>query len=308
MVVSNKGEMSYISDHQEAYDVTTIKVTMKYPTNCFEIFSWDFCPYSLKTKLAFEHKALFYNDIEYIECLTQPFNGQDQKRFEAANGNCLLPQLKVQYKNGVEESWLSDSTDIIKFLDSLYPVNSLFFSENISFYNEISLLEDWIDEAFRLPYLRLLFLNAQNYEKLLASWSSGDSSSLFDKFKSVVYKKEKVTQLAENFASQDLAHRHAVKRLDQDLLPILCDKIEAANRKGYSYILGNELTAADLAAYSFMRQILNLQEGHLISRRPILQKYVQAIEDLQLNKEALPGKKSYTRQKLVLIGENKETQ
>ncbi|MDX1919317.1 MAG: glutathione S-transferase family protein, partial [Candidatus Caenarcaniphilales bacterium] len=106
---------------------------------------------------------------------------------------------------------------------------------------------------------------------------------------------------------KEQALANAIKRFDQDLLPIVADKIESSNNRGSSFIFGNEITAADIALYAFLKQLLALEESHLVSRRPVLMKYINAIEDIPLNKVQGSVKKGYTRQKLVLIGENKES-
>lgn len=293
-------------NEQAVYDVTTIKLKMKYPTNYFELSTWELCPYSLKVQIAFEYKLLHYNDIEFAINRTSPINSLDQQRFKKANGNSLVPQLKVQYKNGLEESWLSDSTHMLKFLDSLYPNNSLFFAENIAFNCDICLFEDWVDESFYLPFTRLLFLNDNNFSKLSSKWLEG-KTSIVDNLRMALYKREKTANLMQHFTKKEQALANAVKRFDQELLPIVADKLENSNNRGFSFIFGNDLTAADLSLYAFLKLILLFEESHLVTRRPVLLKYINAIEDIPLNKVQGSAKKGYTRQKLVLIGENKES-
>ncbi|MDJ0625791.1 MAG: glutathione S-transferase family protein [Candidatus Caenarcaniphilales bacterium] len=290
------------SDIDAAVDVTTIRVTMRYPTNAFELITWDFSPHTLKVQLAFEYKLLAYSDLEFSIHYISPID--DQINTLKANVSSLsVPFLRVQYKNGVDENWLSDSSKIIKFLDSNYPLQTLCHPEDLSFNNEINMLEDWIDECFGNAYMSLLFLNDKNFRKASRKWLEGDKNFIKN-IKIKLYRKNKVIQYASNFPSIKHALENAYKRFDEDLLPIICDKLEASHAKGFKFILGNEFTAADLAVYSFLRSILLLEEANLVSRRSLLLRYMDEIENIPLNGVQGNVKKGYTRQKLMLIGES----
>lgn len=286
-------------------DVTTIKLRMKYPSNNFDLKIWEGCPYSLKCILALEYKHLHYKDLEFHVNKIFPYNTEVLKRLEAKTGYMTVPQLKVQYKNGVEETWLGDSTAILKFLDSTYPSNSLFFAEDTNLNLNISLLEDWIDEAFKLPYQSLLFLNKNNLNKITEKWTQ-EGEGLINKAKLQIFKKDRTNGLLHNFGSRERALEVAYKRFDEELLPLVGERLEVAHQQGHPFLFGQVITAADLALYSFLKLLLNLEEANLITRRAILNKFIDAVENVPLNAFHVNEKKGYTRHKLALIGDAKK--
>ena len=182
--------MSITIQQNSNLDVTTIKVKLKYPTNYFDLHTWEFCPYSLKAQLAFEYKFLAYHDLEYSITQIYPYSYSILKKLEAKTGFPAVPQVKIQYKQGLEETWLGDSTAITKLLDSVFPEHPLFGGENAKLHSEITFLEDWIDEAFRQPYYKLLFLNKNNLLKASKKWTQEDES-LINRARLEIFKKER---------------------------------------------------------------------------------------------------------------------
>ena len=283
------------------FDLTTIKVNLKYPTNYFDLYTWDFCPYSLKTKLALEYKLIYYKELEYIVSQIFPYSFSVLKRMKAKTGYSSVPQLKFNYKQGVEETWINDSTKILKFLDSLFPEQSLFFSYDLSLNLEISLWEDWIDEAFKLPYFRLLYLNKNNLLKANQAWTK-DQDSVVNKIYLEMFKKSRINDCLGLIPSEKQALNEAQRRFDEDLLPLVCDRLESMNQAGYKFLLGNNLSAADLSLYAFLKSLLSLEESSLVHRRPILQKYLEEITNIPLDKISSNFKQNTAdRHKLVLL-------
>ena len=290
-------------------DLTSIKLNLKYPTNYFNLQISELCPYSLKAQLALAYKNLYYKDMEFSTNWIIPSNSQFLKRLERKTGSLTLPQLKIQYKQGIKETWLADSTTIMKFLDGIYPANSLFWEEenaNGHYYRDILIMEDWIDEAFKRPFLTLLFLNTNNLKKATAKWLK-DEKSLIIKARLELLKIKKIAEISSDFPSKQKSLTTAYKRFDDDLLPIVSDRIEENYKKGQAFLFGNEICAADLGLYSFLKVLLQLEESNLISRRAVLLKYIDSIEDLNINDNlGSNSKKNLNRQKVTLIGKDEE--
>jgi glutathione S-transferase len=284
---------------ENGIDVTTIKVNLKYPTNKFELYAWEFCPYSLKTKLAFQYKHLYYKDLDYGINYIFPYNNSILKKLEFKTGHASVPQVKIQYKQGIEETWVGDSTAICKFLDSVYPCNSLFHTELTNLNFEVALLEDWLDEAFKKPFLTLLFLNKENLEKATNIWTL-EEESIFNRVRLSLFKNERVAYYSKFFGNVQQALASCYKRLDEELLPIIVDRLENHQLTGHSFLTGQHLTVADLALYAYLKLILKLEESNLVTRRSTLQKFIESIESLGLNKAQGNSKKGYTRQKMSL--------
>jgi glutathione S-transferase len=286
--------------NESGVDLTTIKVKLKYPTNKFELFAWEFCPYSLKTQLAFEYKTLEYKDLEYSINLIAPYSYSVLKELEVKTNSSVPPIVKVQYKQGIEESWINNSNALIKLLDSLYPQNQLLFAEDPKLGLEIAFLNDWINESFRRPFFSLLYLNKANLQRASNKWL-GNEESIFCKIRLELYKINKVSYYKDSFVSPELALEAAYKRFDEELLPLVTDKLELSYERGNEFLTGKQLTIADLSLYSFLKQILSLDESNLINRRSILVKFMEAVENIPLNK--IPGneKKGYTRHKISLL-------
>ncbi len=284
----------------DGIDVTTIKVNLKYPTNLFELHIWEFCPYSLKTQLAFEYKHLHYTDLEYSLVQLFPYSTSVLKKLETKTGYASVPHVKIQYKQGIEESWLGDSTAIAKLLDNMHPENSLFHAHDNKLAFEVALLEDWIDEAFRRPFLGLLFLNKNNLEKATKKWRQ-EEESIFNMARLNGFKNERVAHYGAMYGSKENALSAYYKRLDEELLPMVSDRIEHFNGQGKSFLTGEKLCIADLSLYAFLKLILQLEESNLVTRRSVLQKYIDAIENIPLGKVQGTAKKGYTRQKISLL-------
>lgn len=305
MAIHEEVKMNITIQQNPNLDVTTIKVKLKYPTNYFDLHVWDFCPYSLKTQLAFEYKFLAYPDLEYSITQIYPYSYSVLKRLEAKTGFSSVPQIKIQYKQGLEETWLGDSTTIVKLLDSVFPENSLFHSENSKINFEVNVLEDWIDEAFKMPYNRLLFLNKNNLQKATKKWTE-EEDSLINKARLEIFKKERSNYYATFCHNKDKALNEAYKRLDEELLPWISDRLENNNEQGIKFLVCKEPTIADLSLYSFFKLILRFEEANLITRRSTLQKYLENLENIPLGKVHGSVKKGYTRQKISLLEAQKK--
>ncbi len=293
----------------EDIDLTTIKLNLKYPSNYFSLQITELCPYSLKAQLALAYKNLYYKDMEFSTNWIIPCNEEFLQKLERKTGSVSLPQLTIQYKQGIEETWIADSTNILKFLDGIYPLNSLFWEEenpDNNFHRDIIVMEDWIDEAFKQPFLTLLFLNKNNLTKATSKWLK-DEKSIIIKARLELLKIKKRSEISFGFSSRQKSLTAAYKRFDDDLLPIVADRIEDNYKKGQAFLFGDKICAADLALYSFMKVLLQLEEANLISRRAILLKYIDSIDDLNINNNlSSSNKKNINRQKVTLIGEDQE--
>jgi glutathione S-transferase len=284
-----------------SYDLTTIKVNLKYPKNNYVLNVLDLCPYSLKTKLAFEYKLLVCPDIEYWVSNWSPQAISNFCKLESRPGFNEFPQLKIQHQQSLEQVWVSDSTEILKTLDAAFTENSLFHENNPALNSEISLLEDWIDESFKIPFLCLKFFNKFNLDKAIMKWTAREDG-LIDNLKLKLYIQEKINYLLSNFPSKDIACSFAKKRFEEDLLPLVSDRLDRSNAQGANFLTGNLLSAADLGLYSFLKLLLNFEEAGLVNRRPTLLKFIAAIEDISLGEIDGNSRVGSTRHKMVIVG------
>ena len=284
-----------------SYDLTTIKVNLKYPKNNYVLNVLDLCPYSLKAKLAFEYKLLVCRDIEYWVSNWNPQAIGNFCKLESRHGFNKFPQLKIQHQQSSEQVWVNDSTEILKILDATFLENSLFHEKNPALSFEISLLEDWIDESFKIPFFCLQFLNKVNLDKAVMKWTAREDG-LIDNLKLKLYVQENINYLLSNFPNKDLACSFAKKRFEEDLLPLVSDRLDCSNAQGAAFFTGNLLSAADLGLYSFLKLLLNFEEAGLVIRRPTLLKFIAAIEGIPLAAIEGNSKSGSNRHKMVIVG------
>ncbi len=276
----------------DGVDLTTIKVRLRYPSTEFFLFMSELCPYAIKLKLALEWKKQatdFDFGLVNIGPQLQDFSKEQKNQYLRLS----QPQLRVVFSHSGDENWLVSTRQIVKLLDSQFPKNPLLPEDNPKLSLEIALFDDWIDEAFHLPYFGLLYLNENNYKLAAKSWLAEES--IIARTKLELFRKNKAKQIA-NLISKEQAEA----RLDNDLLPLLTDKIEYARKKNSNFIFGDKPSLADFSAYGFLKSLLQLKESNLVIRRGVLLRFIEDMENLPFLSQNIE-KKQYNRQKIQIL-------
>ena len=282
-------------------NLTSIVIKLKYPSSTFELFSSGNCPYCLKALLSLEYKTLFYKDLTYQNTPLYPAALSKLREIRRKSREKSLPLLKINYKHNEEVNWVSGSTAIAKFLDSVYPCNSLFFEQSNHLNYQISILEDWLDESFNRPINSLIFLNENNFRKLSEVWQKGESN-LFEKTKLSLMRREKLDYFSLRSSSKNEELQKAVQRIDEELLPVLSDRLNYVREQGYSFLTGVNFTIADITLYAFLKTILGLEEKELVLKRPAFQRFMEVVEALPLKiKKEGNQAKAADRSKMVFL-------
>jgi glutathione S-transferase len=278
----------------------TIKLNMKFPTNIFELYVSDNLPNCLKCSLALEYKLLYYKDIEFNIVKLTPYQYDLLKIFEERSGVYSLPQVKIRYKNGIDETWIGGAQNIIRFLDAMYPANSLYHSNKQFTHLDVLFLDDWIEQSLGQTLEMLMFLNPNNLERISRRWLDKDPG-FWGKLRLKKFQKKKIESLCLDHLSPDKAYAAALKRLDYELLPLIVDKLEISIQNGYPYLLGSFITAADLGVYSYLKVLTSLDEASLINRRGTLKTFMNMIEGTPLNQNNfMSGGQAKTGRPLLL--------
>jgi|GEM_PF-5937461 len=262
-------------------NLKSVVIKLKYPSSTFELFSLENCPYCLKALLSLEYKALFYKDFEYKNTILYPASSTKVREIKEKSKEKTLPVLKVKYKHSNEVNWVSDSTSIAKFLDSAYPCNSLFFQQSTNLNYQISVLEDWLDESFNRPINSLIFLNEYNFKKFSLDWKE-EESGIIDKTKLQFLRKSKLDYFSLSSSSKAEELKKATQRIDEEILPVLSDRLNYVREQGSDFLTGKNFTMADITLYSFLKIIIDLEEKELVLKRPGFQRFMKLVESLPL--------------------------
>ncbi|MDX1918028.1 MAG: glutathione S-transferase family protein [Candidatus Caenarcaniphilales bacterium] len=263
----------------QAVDVSSVRINLKYPTNNFELYTWEYCPVAYKILLALEYKAHAHKDIDFLQHSVPPHQVAQLQR---KSGSQTPPYLKVVYKSSKEEAWINDQRQIIRLLDDDFPQNPLLHArQEGSLHSEVILLEDWLHESLLKPYLIFLYQNDLNFNKALKSWL-GNNDKLINRARLKIFRQERLWQLNITLINQEQIYNQAFKRLDDEVFPIISERLEINQNRGMSFICGGEPSVADFTLYAFLRMLLSFEEANLVIRRPVLHTYIEAFEALPL--------------------------
>jgi glutathione S-transferase len=242
--------------------LTTIRVTLQYPRNQLRIHSAQFFPMCLKAHLIGQRLAQAHRDLDCELVEIAPFGGGKYKHL---TGNQLPPFIELVRKGSRDSEWSTDP----KKLDSLLASSAQ--EEN----SHQAIWEDWIDSAFELPYLTLLFLNEDNMKRVSRIWLPKHEETIAKRFAFYAFCKKWQWRLRQASTDPRRAYRMAYERLDEELLTALEDHFE----QGHQYLSGDsEPSAADCSLYAYLKCLSLLYESGMVNRRALLRSYMQRLE------------------------------
>ena len=270
-------------DEDISPSLTSIIVKLKLPTDQFELYALKRDPVSLQACLALEYKSLFYSEFFYkINSLSST---QKDSRYSLEEE---IPVMLVRNNASKDETYVHGIDNINKLLDIAYPMNSILHQEGSNINLELSILHGWINQTFRKPYFALLLLNEnnfRNFEETEALDAEFMRKNIFGQF----------------FPRKDKKiYKYSLEKLERELIPLVEERLQVSFDRKYNFLIKNQVSVADLALYSFLSLLEDLEENYLV-RRKILQEFMKNIRNIPLKSRNGNEKKGFDRSRYCFL-------
>ncbi len=277
-------------------NLTSVIVKLKLPTNSFEIYALNNDPMSLQAELALEYKALFYKNIGFkIRTIDNYLNTDYEflRILESRHSYYEFPYMKMTSSYSTEATFSSGINEIYKILDTCYPNNSLLQREHEVKGLEISILGDWINKAFLLPFLSLMFFNEHNFSNVIGHMST------FSKMN--VIRKTKYNKVLTGHPDKRIAYEKAYQTLNEEVIPMCIERLNFSYNNGLKFLVDDEPCFADFVLYSYLKLMKNFAEETLVKKSQF-ERFTKSIEEkMPLDLKKHHEKVEYTRNKLNII-------
>lgn len=221
-------------------------------TMTIKLHQFEMSPFCTKVALILNYKQLEYEIVETP--------ASQSTKVKSYSPTSKLPVLEH------DKRFVNDSTDIAYYLEEQFPEPAI-VPKDVSARAQCHIYEDWADESLNFYMMKLRWLpqNRQHWADQLAKYDSGVAKWMISKFAPKatlnILDKQGVGRRSEQVALDDI-DRH-LQSVDATL----------ANE---AFLLGSELSLADISVYSQLYWMDEIPEGKAaIGKHPGIMDWMQ---------------------------------
>lgn len=221
------------------------------------LFQYEISPFCDKIRRVMNYKNLEYKTVNFS--LADTAKGELKKLYSAGK----VPVIKIH------GSTLGDSSTIAAYLEKKFPEPAL-IPEDPKEKALVHFLEDWADESLYFYEIYLRFNIAKNREKVIPELSKFDNAAL-----------QKIAPVAIPHAMKKMLNNQGIGRKALPLILSDIEKhVEAINDwlSGGNWLVGKNITLADIAVYSQLQCINQTPEGsQIIGKKPAVTAWLERV-------------------------------